>query len=279
MLGVADTSKAGMNNGRERRTESLVSCEHCKSSFRRWRRYAGVRVRGLLLQQGGAKPGNGQVLLSPLPRGFAVAATVARVLVPGLLVRSVCQKIAGATRPSPTGGNAEPTLSSPEHEPLLAIFSAKTIMGGAILEGAGFFNLIAYMLEGQTYSLIIGLVLMLASCGGFPRGGLWRTGWINSSSAFAKSAAWPDFARPGWAEQMFHHRGTENTENDSTVNQPQSATTSATAECRDRASTEHRPLRACGPVPRHLVRPASSGRPAARRTLRRQSRSCGGVSS
>ena len=103
------------------------------------------------LQQGGAKPGNGQVLLGPLMAGVAVAVVVARVLVPGLLVRSwSARRCAGATRPSPTGRNAEPTLSSPEHEPLLAIFSTKTIVGGALLEGAGFFNLIAYMLEGQT---------------------------------------------------------------------------------------------------------------------------------
>ena len=44
---------------------------------------------------------------------------------------------------------------------LLAVYQSKTILGAAILEGGAFANLVAYLLEGQVYSIVLAVLFML----------------------------------------------------------------------------------------------------------------------
>jgi hypothetical protein len=120
------------------------------------------------VQRGQAKPGNAAVFLSLSGAAFAVAAIFARFLVPALMVRSGCQRIARGVRDPSAVWTAEQALRSTDSEQLLAVFSAKTIVSGAILESAGFFNPIAYITEGQGYSLVLALILLVGILIGIP---------------------------------------------------------------------------------------------------------------
>jgi hypothetical protein len=120
------------------------------------------------VHQGQAQPGHGEVFLSLIGAAFAVAAIFARMLVPALMVRSGCQRIARGVRDPSAVWTAEQALRSTDSEQLLAVFGAKTIVGGAILEGAGFFNPVAYIIEGQGYSLVLALILVVGIMIGIP---------------------------------------------------------------------------------------------------------------
>jgi hypothetical protein len=62
----------------------------------------------------------------------------------------------------------------------VGVDSAKTIVGGAILEGAGFCNLTAYLIEGQMYSLALAGLLIVAILAGIPtRSAL--DGWLEKT--------------------------------------------------------------------------------------------------
>jgi cytochrome c biogenesis protein ResB len=84
------------------------------------------------------------------------------------MVRNGCQRIARGVRHPSAVWSAEQALLSTDSEQLLAVFSTKTILGGAILEGAGFFNVTAYLIEGQGYALVLGLILMVGILIGIP---------------------------------------------------------------------------------------------------------------
>lgn len=131
----------------------------------------GLLVFGLVaffMRQGGDQPGNGAVFLSPLMAGLTVVLIFARILVPGLMVRSGCHRIARGVQPPGTSRKAKQPQPSNEDEQLVAVYSAKTIVGGAILEGAGFGNLTAYLLEGQVYSLALAGLLIVVILAGIP---------------------------------------------------------------------------------------------------------------
>ena len=89
---------------------------------------------------------------------FAIGSIPLRLFVPGLVVRSSCQRIADGTW---TSGHRQPHMRIPETDEgkLTAVFLTKTIIGAAILEGGAFANLIAFMLEGQVYSLVLAVLL------------------------------------------------------------------------------------------------------------------------
>ncbi len=50
----------------------------------------------------------------------------------------------------------------------MSVFVTRTIVGSALLEGGALANLIAYMLEGQWFSLVLGIVLALGIAAGVP---------------------------------------------------------------------------------------------------------------
>ena len=125
----------------------------------------------------GMQPLDPGAVISLTMVALAFACVLARFIVPGLAVSSARQTIAqGTWKPSVN----QPNIPVPDTDEgkLAAVFMTKTILGSAMLEGAAFGNLVAYMLDGQVYSLVLGIVFMLAILVTFPtRDGLEQ--WID----------------------------------------------------------------------------------------------------
>jgi hypothetical protein len=81
---------------------------------------------------------------------FGVAAIVAHIVVPGLIVTSQRKAMAKTAK-----------TEQGDFDGMLALYSTQKIVGAALLEGAAFFNTIAYFLEGTAIPLL--LVLLLAA--------------------------------------------------------------------------------------------------------------------
>lgn len=94
-----------------------------------------------------AMPANPIIFYMGLAGGMSMIA--ARFIVPGIVVRTLLKKLPQGT---PEDLNAR----------LFPIFQTRLIIGMALLEGATFFNLVAYMTERQTGSLVmIGVLVSL----------------------------------------------------------------------------------------------------------------------
>ncbi len=93
---------------------------------------------------------------------FAAMAIVMRFVVPPLIVSAQRKQIAGMLPDVSREPFAEDQqqADSEAFRQLYGLFQLKTIIAAAILEGAGFMNLIAYMNEGQMTSLIVAFVVM-----------------------------------------------------------------------------------------------------------------------
>ncbi|MHB8862503.1 MAG: hypothetical protein ACYC6N_08870 [Pirellulaceae bacterium] len=131
---------------------------------------AGVLAFALivfLLPQGGVKPWNAKAIVSQLMAGISVVMILSRVFVPPLIAQSGRQKIASGTWPAPGNGGG-PDSPTTEEGKLLAIFQMQAILGSALLEGAAFCNLVAFLLEGQSYSLLLVLLLLSGILAGIP---------------------------------------------------------------------------------------------------------------
>jgi peptidoglycan/LPS O-acetylase OafA/YrhL len=116
----------------------------------------------------GGQPPQGQPMISMIMAALGATVIVARFFIPGLVVQSSCRGIADGTW-KPAASNQPGYLPpSNEREKLLSVYLSKTIIGAALLEGGAFANLVAYLLEGQWYSLIFGIALALAIAAGMP---------------------------------------------------------------------------------------------------------------
>ncbi len=113
-------------------------------------------------------------LLSYVAFAFLVAAIVARSVVPGVVVRTGRRSIARGTFRIST---VEETASQARREALeqmgdagrlLVLFQTKTIIATAILEGATFFLLIAYMMEHYAPVLVIAVAMITAIAAHMP---------------------------------------------------------------------------------------------------------------
>ncbi len=124
------------------------------------------------------QPFDVSAMISLVMAGFALASIPTRLLVPGLVVNTNCRKIAQGTWVSV---QRQPNAPLPETDEgkLLQVYLSKTIIGAAILEGGAFANLVAFMLEGQIYSIVLAVLLLLGILAAFPtRTGL--TEWVES---------------------------------------------------------------------------------------------------
>lgn len=111
------------------------------------------------------------LVLSYVAFAFLAAAIIARIVVPGIVVRAGRRSIShGTFRRSAI----EDTASQARDEALermgdagrlLMLFQTKTIIAAAILEGTAFFMLIAYMIERYTavLAIAVGLIAALAA--------------------------------------------------------------------------------------------------------------------
>ena len=97
--------------------------------------------------------------------GFAGSAVLARAVVPGILFTTIRRKIADGTWQTASKGGQQPQT---DEGLLMAALQLKTIVGCALLEGAGFANAFAYMSERHVASLAITLALILMIVAHFP---------------------------------------------------------------------------------------------------------------
>jgi hypothetical protein len=98
---------------------------------------------------------------------MAAVAIVLWAVVPGV--------VAGRMRQAIVDGNAPQALplsaNAAELEnvvPLAASYLTRLIIGDALLEGAAFFNLVAYLIEQQVFSLAVAGALLLIILAQFP---------------------------------------------------------------------------------------------------------------
>lgn len=73
---------------------------------------------------------------------------------------------------------------------LSALFSLKTIVGAALLEGAAFFNLIAYQLEGAAPSVVVALLLLVGILMHLPTEGKFSAWCDTQERNHRDAAAW-----------------------------------------------------------------------------------------
>jgi hypothetical protein len=108
----------------------------------------------------GTMPPQEVPVISLMAAGFLAVLGVASFLVPAAVVRNSLRGI-----PNSNG------------EPNLGVYQAALVVGLSLLEGACFFNCIAYLLEAQPYTLGcigVGLLLMLARFPTESRVRLWQ---------------------------------------------------------------------------------------------------------
>lgn len=94
-------------------------------------------------------------IVSYMGVGFAVINLTMRFVVPAYLVSMQKRSLAGATEPDLTNS-------------LAGLYQTKMIIGMALLEGAAFINLVAYIVEKQIWSFGVVGALVLVMVASFP---------------------------------------------------------------------------------------------------------------
>ena len=122
----------------------------------------------IICWQRGAPPAGGNMpIITSCAVGFALFALAARAIVPGVIVAHGRRKILQDVSPPRRGRRRAPGMVERIEitSKLWAIWSAHTIVAAAILEGAAFFAMVAYLVECSLLSLIVtvGLILVLAA--------------------------------------------------------------------------------------------------------------------
>jgi len=102
--------------------------------------------------------------------GGAALMIVARVVVPNLIAASHRRQIAAGTWTTPSRhGNTNILPADATHaDRLYPVYMIRMIVGDALLEGAAFFNLVAFMVEGQVWNAAIAGVLAFLIAVTFP---------------------------------------------------------------------------------------------------------------
>jgi hypothetical protein len=127
-----------------------------------------------LLSSGEANPGR-QSILAFLGLIFAAAAFIAREIASNVFVASQRKKIVGGTW-GVDSQYAHLLTSSPTA--LVLVYQSRLIIRAAILEGACFFNLVAFMIDHQWWSFAIAAVFAAINLSTIPsRNGLLN--WID----------------------------------------------------------------------------------------------------
>ena len=106
----------------------------------------------------------GQPMITYLAAGVAVMSFAASLIVPQVMAGPVRQSIAAGSAPS--GASLPEEIGDVGR--LGALYQTRVILAGALLDGAAFFNTIAYLLEGQVLSLLVTIALILAILSQFP---------------------------------------------------------------------------------------------------------------
>jgi hypothetical protein len=128
---------------------------------------AGVLVFGVitLVVGAGFQPMQDEAIISLAMVLFAITAVLARLFVPSLVTRTSCQQIVDRSGAAGMPGSGEPVVDDNQ---LAALFLKEKIIANALLEGACFALLVAFMLEGQAYTLGLAVLLVIGLAAGFP---------------------------------------------------------------------------------------------------------------
>lgn len=118
-----------------------------------------------------------QPIVTYVAVGFAVLALAARVIVPAAVVRSGRGRLAARQ-----AGSSDPAETTRE---LWRLLTTRTIVAAALLEGATFFSLVAYMLEGSPLALVIAVLLIVGLGMHMPTRST-AAGWIERQTAALK---------------------------------------------------------------------------------------------
>lgn len=136
----------------------------------------GVAAIVIRMQQAAAPANDAAELLTILGIAAALLALLLSRFVSGLFVANSRRQIASGQFGSPAGSSLNQTggpQSSPgqlgDDDKLFTVYQTKTILSAALLEGAGFFNIVAFLLGGSPIALGLGLLLALAIASLFPR--------------------------------------------------------------------------------------------------------------
>jgi hypothetical protein len=126
----------------------------------------GVFFAVVLVISPNAKPAGGppaELLVSYIAAAAGLAGILAWAVVPRIITSGNRQAIVHG-KLAPRAGlsqNLPMTDERMQIRPIIAMYQTSLIVGCAILEGAAFFNLVAYMLEQQPMNLVVAGVLLL----------------------------------------------------------------------------------------------------------------------
>ncbi len=137
---------------------------------------AVVFLTGTLVIRSGDEPAvadpmvAGLGLMTLMALFMTVSVVVARLIVPALMTSSARQSIANGTwQPQATGAVTKEFFErTGDAGKLCVVYTTRTIVAVALLEGAAFMAIIAYMMEGSTVALGLSIALIAAILLHFP---------------------------------------------------------------------------------------------------------------
>ena len=128
--------------------------------------FGPVAFAGIIVFLTFDQPRDGAIgFMTLMMAAFAVVAVVTRLVVPDLLVNQQIQALARGRRPSGTAGAAMPQT---ELGLLGTVYQTRLIIASALLEGATFGNLFAFMMERNFLAIAISILLWLGMAIGMP---------------------------------------------------------------------------------------------------------------
>jgi hypothetical protein len=114
-------------------------------------------------------PPQQDALIAYLAAGFAPMMLFVRAIVGTSTVNRSRKNIAAGIRPlNPPAAGSQLPANFTGGDQFLFVFQQKTIIESALVEGAAFFNLIAFLTEGQWWSLAVAGVLLAVLLVPFP---------------------------------------------------------------------------------------------------------------
>lgn len=124
----------------------------------------GVITLFLQVADRGGRP----ILIAWIAAGFAVVNLLMRQVMGTVLSASARKQIAAGTWQPPQKNSVRVPENATHADRLLMSFQTRLIVRAALLEGAAFFNLIAFMIERQTWSFGIAGALAAINLSTFP---------------------------------------------------------------------------------------------------------------
>ena len=126
---------------------------------------ASFAVVAIVLRLLDPQPGGDTGVLSLVAYALAPVALVLSRVVPAVVIKGSRRQLIAGTYAQPTGGLAD----LGERGALFMIYQTSQLIGGALLEGAAFLCITAFMLEGNWPALVLAVGLLLVLLTMMPR--------------------------------------------------------------------------------------------------------------